>query len=49
MSGDNYHVPAFVAAVFSALSMLLTWFGLEETLPVENAGRVAAAPRFRSA
>jgi DHA1 family tetracycline resistance protein-like MFS transporter len=32
-SGNNYHVPAFLAAAFSALSMLLTWFWLEETLP----------------
>jgi DHA1 family tetracycline resistance protein-like MFS transporter len=32
-SGNNYHVPAFVAAGFSAASILLTWFTLEETLP----------------
>ena len=32
-SGNNYHVPAFVAAGFSAASILLTWFSLEETLP----------------
>lgn len=38
-SHDNYHVPAFMAAVFSALSMLLTWFWLEETLPVEKRGQ----------
>lgn len=31
-SGNNYHVPAFVAAAFSAASILLTWFLLEETL-----------------
>ncbi|MGD8865923.1 MAG: MFS transporter, partial [Anaerolineales bacterium] len=32
VSGNNYHVPAFVAAGFSAISILLTWFLLEETL-----------------
>ncbi|MGA9532892.1 MAG: MFS transporter [Anaerolineales bacterium] len=32
-SGNNYHVPAFVAAGFSAASILLTWFTLDETLP----------------
>ena len=37
--GNNYHVPAFVAAAFSALSMLLTWFWLEETLPVDKRGQ----------
>jgi len=35
-SHDNYHVPAFMAAVLSALSILLTWFWLKETLPVEK-------------
>ena len=33
LSGNNYHVPAFVAAGFSLLSILLTWFWLPETLP----------------
>lgn len=37
-SGNNYHVPAFVAAAFSALSIALTWFWLEETLPVAQRG-----------
>ncbi|MGD8632959.1 MAG: MFS transporter [Anaerolineales bacterium] len=32
ISGNNYHVPAFVAAGFSAISILLTWILLEETL-----------------
>jgi DHA1 family tetracycline resistance protein-like MFS transporter len=32
LSGNNYHVPAFVAAGFSAVSIMLTWFLLEETL-----------------
>lgn len=31
VSGNNFHVPAFVAALFSALSIVLTWFMLEET------------------
>lgn len=38
-SGNNYHVPAFVAAVFSALSILLTVFWFEETLPAEERGK----------
>ena len=39
ISGNNYHVPAFMAAGFSLLSILLTWFWLEETLPVEKCGQ----------
>ena len=35
-SGNNYHVPAFVAAGFSLLSILLTWFWLPETLTAER-------------
>ena len=31
LSANNYHVPAFIAAIFSAISILLTWFLLEET------------------
>jgi DHA1 family tetracycline resistance protein-like MFS transporter len=42
LSGNNYHVPAFVAAGFSALSILLTWFWLDETLPVEQRGKAVA-------
>ena len=38
ISHDNYHVPAFVAATFSALSMVLTWFWLEETHGPEKRG-----------
>lgn len=37
-SQNNYHVPAFVAAGFSLLSILLTWFWLPETHPVERRG-----------
>jgi len=40
-SGNNYHVPAFVAAGFSLASILLTWFWLPETLPVEQRGSKA--------
>lgn len=38
-SGNNYHVPAFVAAAFSALSLILTWFWFKETLPEERRGQ----------
>lgn len=38
VSQNNYHVPAFVAAVFSLISILLTWFWFEETLPEERRG-----------
>lgn len=49
--GNNYHIPAFVAAGFSALSILLTWFWLPETLPAERrsgagAGQGRAAMSF---
>ncbi|MDX9991298.1 MAG: MFS transporter [Anaerolineales bacterium] len=37
-SSNNYHVPAFVAAGFSLLSIGLTWFWFEETLPPEKRG-----------
>ena len=33
---NNYHIPAFVAAGFSLISILLTNFWLEETLPQER-------------
>jgi DHA1 family tetracycline resistance protein-like MFS transporter len=42
LSGNNYHVPAFVAASFSMLSILLTWFWLAETLPAEQRGTGAS-------
>ncbi len=38
-SGNNYHVPAFVAAGFSLVSILLTYFWLPETLPAEMRGK----------
>ena len=44
LSGDNYRVPAFVAAVFSLASILLTWFWLEESLPPEKRGQSSGKP-----
>ncbi|MBL8046792.1 MAG: MFS transporter, partial [Anaerolineales bacterium] len=38
VSNNNYAVPAFVAAGFSLISILLTWFWLPETLPTERRG-----------
>jgi DHA1 family tetracycline resistance protein-like MFS transporter len=38
-SGNNYAVPAFIAAGFSLLSILLTYFWLPETLPKEARGK----------
>lgn len=38
LSGNDYRVPAFVAAVFSGLSILLTGFWFQETLPAERRG-----------
>lgn len=46
MSGNNYHIPAFVAAGFSALSIILTWFWFEETLPVDKRGEGETRPGF---
>ncbi len=39
LSGNNYQLVAFVAGGFSVLSLLLTWFLLEETLPPEKRGK----------
>lgn len=44
VSNNNYHVPAFVAAGFSAISIALTWFWLPETLPAEKRGTGANRP-----
>jgi len=41
-SGNNYHVPAFVAAGFSLVSILLSWFWLPETLPAERRGKIGS-------
>lgn len=45
-SGNNYHVPAFIAALFSLVSILLTWFWFPETLPVEKRGQSGHKPSF---
>ena len=39
ISDNNYHVPAFVAAAFSFLSILLTTFWFQESLPAEKRGQ----------
>jgi DHA1 family tetracycline resistance protein-like MFS transporter len=39
VSNNNYHVPAFVAAFFSAVSILLTTFWFKESLPPEKRGQ----------
>ena len=38
LSGNDYRVPAFVAALFSALSIVLTWVWFQETHPAEKRG-----------
>jgi DHA1 family tetracycline resistance protein-like MFS transporter len=38
LSGNDYRVPAFVAAGFSAISILLTGFWFQETLPAKKRG-----------
>ncbi len=40
-SGNDYRIPAFVAAGFSAMSILLTTFWFHETLPGERRGAAA--------
>jgi DHA1 family tetracycline resistance protein-like MFS transporter len=45
-SDNNYHVPAFVAAFFSLLSILLTSFWFQETLPEEQRGQKEERPSF---
>ena len=42
LSGNNYHVPAFVAAGFSLISIMLTIFWLKETLPPERRANLAS-------
>lgn len=43
ISDNNYHVPAFVAAFFSAVSIILTSVWFKETLPPEKRGLKDAA------
>lgn len=52
LSGGNYRVPAFIAAGFSLLSVLLTTFWFKETLPQGGARRHQRQPltaRLRAA
>ncbi|HLE15768.1 MAG TPA: MFS transporter [Anaerolineales bacterium] len=44
LSGNDYRVPAFVAAVFSLISILLTWFLFDETLPADKRGQAQEKP-----
>ncbi len=44
LSGNDYRIPALVAAGFSALSIALTWFWLEETLPEPQRGKSGKKP-----
>lgn len=39
VSNNNYHIPAFVAAGFSLISVLLTTFWFQETLPAAQRGK----------
>jgi DHA1 family tetracycline resistance protein-like MFS transporter len=44
LSGNDYRVPAFVAAGFSVVSILLTLFWFDETLPQEARGEEQEKP-----
>ncbi|MCO5205067.1 MAG: MFS transporter [Anaerolineae bacterium] len=46
LSGNNYRVPAFIAALFSLASILLTAFWFKETLPDEERGEGDQRPSF---
>jgi DHA1 family tetracycline resistance protein-like MFS transporter len=46
ISGNDYRMPAYVAAVFSLVSILLTWFWLPETLPSTKRGQSSGRPAF---
>jgi DHA1 family tetracycline resistance protein-like MFS transporter len=43
-SGNNYAIVAYVAATFSLISILLTYFWLKETLPPEKRGQGEERP-----
>ncbi len=45
-SGNDYHVPALVAAGFSLISILLTSFWFKETLPEARRGQTGKEPPF---
>ena len=42
LSGQDYRVPALIAATFSAASILLTWLWLEESHSVESRSQTAS-------
>ena len=46
ITGNNYAAPAFIAAGFSLLSILLTVFWLPETLPPQERGKAEKKPVF---
>lgn len=46
ISDNNYHIPAFVAAAFSLISILLTAFWFEETLPAAQRGQATHKRAF---
>jgi DHA1 family tetracycline resistance protein-like MFS transporter len=46
VSGNNYPLVAYVAAGFSAVSIVLTWLWLEETLPEEKRAAVKDGDTF---
>lgn len=46
LSGNDYRVPAWVAAAFSLTSILLTVFWFQETLPPARRGQQAKKPPF---
>ena len=46
LSGNDYRAPAFAAAFFSLLSILLTSFWFKETLPEEKRGKGSDKPAF---
>jgi DHA1 family tetracycline resistance protein-like MFS transporter len=43
---NNYHAPAFIAAGFSMLSILLTWFLFQETLNADQRGKPSKKTAF---
>ncbi|PWH12677.1 MAG: MFS transporter [Anaerolineae bacterium] len=45
-SGNDYRVPALVAAAFSMISILLTIFWFQETLPTAQRGQAQKKPAF---
>lgn len=46
LSGNDYRVPAFVAAAFSLTSIVLTWLIFEETLPASRRWQTAEKRTF---